>query len=407
MTHVDRRAARLMALLLTMIALALTSYSAIAQQKKPALQKEPEKVVTQEPTAPEQPEKLRRLPEGREGIPDWVPEAGKLREVDCSGTETVQFLPIDVYPILPVKDDTELGGKPRLKIDAEVSHSAGRIFLMGSVTIWEGHQRGLSKSNSDTTFKSSFAFDSIVLKKGCVIDSVSPAAGQIGDSGSDRHDWERVYGAGLIESANCRQDTGGDDEGKVGCKSIELKPIIVTFRKMDESRICDAVQVQPRNGVLYPLYNKRRGSRYEDMDGNRVDVFLDSNVRISDTPDGKGQELLILTNLKMAEIHENPRLAMRVYGEGGQRNVFLTAFDSPGCRIIDVRPVTGALRGKSYPGVHEPREYGKSGANYGVATGLIDYAICRTDTSGDDSGKIGCTEVAYKPLTIILEPYSP
>ena len=406
MTHVDRRAARLMALLLTMIALALTSYSATAKQKKPVLQKEPEKVETQKPASPDQPENVRRTKESLQRAPDLVRRPLHFREVDCSGTETVQFLPIDVYPVLPVKDDTELGGKPRLKIDAEVSHSAGRIFLMGAVTIWEGHQRGMAQINTDTRFKSSFAFDSIVLKKGCVIDSVSPAAGQIGDSGNDSHDWEEVYGAGLIESADCRQDTRGDDEGKVGCKSIKLRPIEVTFRKMDETRICDAVQMRPRNGVIYPLYNNR-GSRYKDMDGNRVDVSLDSNVRISDTPDGKGQELQILTDLRMAEIHENPRLAMRVYGEGGQRNVFLTAFDSPGCRIVDVRPATGTLRGKSFEGDHEPRTYGKSEANYGMATGLIDYAICRTDTSGYDSGKIGCTEVAYKPLTIILEPNSP
>jgi hypothetical protein len=407
MTYVDRRAARLMALLLTMIALALTSYAATAQQKKPALQKEPEKVETQEPTVPDQPEKLRRTAESLEGVPDWVPQAGKLREVDCSGTETVQFLPIDVYPVLPVKDDTELDGKPRLKIDAEVSHSAGRIFLTGSVTIWEGHQQGMLAANTNTTFKSSFAFDSIVLKKGCAIDSVSPAAGQIGDDGNDSHDWEKVYGAGLIESADCRQDTRGDDEGKVGCKSIRLKPIEITFRKVDETRICDAVQMRPRNGFIYPLYTTRGGPHGKDMGGNRVDVFLDSNVRISDTPDGEGQELQIVTDLRMTEIREKQGRAMRVNGEGGQRNVFLTAFDSPGCRIVDVRPATGTLRGKSFEGDHEPRQYGTSEGNLGKAAGLIDYAICRTDTSGDDSGKIGCTEVAYELLTIILEPYSP
>lgn len=404
MTYVDRNAARLMALLLTMIALALTSFPATAQQKRPALQKEPEKVETQEPAAPDQPEKLRRLPQDRAGVPDWVPRADKLREVDCSGTETVRFLPIDVYPLLPVKDDTELDGQPHLRIDAAVSHSAGRIFMVGSVTIWEGHQRGMLAANTDTTFKSSFAFDSIVLRKGCVIDSVSPAAGHIGDSGNDSHDWEEVYGAGLIESADCRQDTRGDDEGKVGCKSIKLKPIEITFRKMDETRICDAVQIRPRNGVIFPLYTNRRGPHGKDMDGNRVDVFLDSNVRISDMPDGKGQELYILTDLRMIEIQENKGRAMRVHGEGGQRNVFLTAFDSPGCRIVDVRPATGTLRGKSIQGDHEPRMYGKSEGSHGKATGLIDYAICRTDTSGDDSGKIGCTEVAYKLLAIILEP---
>lgn len=404
MKHATRGATRLVPLLLATIVLALTSSSVAAQEKKPTLQKEPEKMEQQKYEVPTQPETLHRLPKKGKGIPDWVPEAGKLREVDCSGTETVQFTPIDAYPLLPVKDDTELGGKPVLKIDAKVSHTAGRIFLIGSVEISEGYQRSRLKTDTDTTFRSHFTFDSIVHKQGCVIDSVSPATGHIGDSRNNSHDWEPVYGAGLVRSANCRQDTRGDDEGKIGCRSIVLEPITITYRKMDEARICDAVQLMPRAGVIYPLYNKRGGSSYEDMDGNRVDVFLDSNVRITDTPDGKGQEVYILTDLRMAEIHSNPRLAMRVYGDIGRRNVFLTAFDAPGCRVVDVRPAVGALRGKSSQGDHEPRMYGKSEASFGLATGLIDYAICRTDTAGDDSGKIGCTEVVYNPLTIELEP---
>ena len=401
MTYVNHGATRVMALLLTMIALALTSYSATAQQKKPALQKEPEKVEEQKPAAPDKPAPLRRLPADRAGIPDWTPQAAKLREVDCSGTETVQFLPIDVYPLLPVRGDTEIGGSPDFELSATVKHTAGRILLSGYVTLTEPERGGAFSSHSNTMYKGNFTFDSIVLKPGCEIDNVTPSKGEISDWSNYHHNWEMLYGAKLIESANCRQDTGGDDEGKVGCKSIKLRPIEVSFRKMDKSRICDAVAIKPRFGVIFPLSTNRGGPHGKDMNGNRVDVFLDSHVDISNTPDGMGQELSLSSNLKMSAVQKNKGRAMRVYGEGGQRNIFLTAFDAPGCRIVEVRPSTGTLRAKSSAGEHRSIEYGAG--SRGEASGMIDYAICRTDTSGEDSGKIGCTEVAYKPLTIILE----
>ncbi len=404
MTGLNSRTVRFLTLLLMTGALATTSQSAVAQAKKPERQSEPTKVEEPKPEAPDKPERFRRLPEGRSGIPEWTPQAGRLQQVDCSRTETVKFLPIDVYPLLPIKDDTELGGEPILEIVAKISHTAGRIFLTGHVTISERYRRSRLVWNTETAFSSNFAFDSIVHKEGCVIDKVSPSGGQIGDMFNDSHAWEKVYGAGFIVSANCRQDTSGDDEGKVGCKDIKLKPIEVSYRKADEARLCDAVQIRPRAGVIFPLSDTQSGPAPKDMDGNRVDVFLDSVVEIVDVPDDKGQELGILTNLKMAEIRHDRRMRMRAYGKGGQRNVFLTAFDAPGCRIVSVNPATGTLRGKSFEGDHEPRQYGHSDGNLGMADGLIDYAICRTDTAGEDNGKIGCTEVAYKALTIVMEP---
>lgn len=135
------------------------------------------------------------------------------------------------------------------------------------------------------------------------------------------------------------------------------------------------------------------------MDGHRVDIKLDSRVVIRDIPDGKGQELRIMTVLWM---HDAEKRGMSTKGEAGQRNVFLTAFDAPGCRIVEVSPNTGILRAKSFAGDHDFRKYGEG--RFGQASGMIDYANCRADTSGKDRDKIGCTEIAYKPLTIILEP---
>jgi len=406
MTFVNNSAARFLTLLMATGLLVAMSQSATAQNKKPELQTEAAEIEEPKEAAPDRPDNFRRPREGLPDLGDWTPQAGKVREVDCSMTETVQFLPFDVYPLLPVKDDAELDGKSNLRINASITHTAGRILMTGYVRIWEGGgRRNLLSSNTQTEFKSSFAFDSIVYKKGCVIDKVTPSNGTIGDSANSNHHWGMVYGAGLIASAGCRQDTSGDDEGKVGCQKVTFRPISVSYREEDEERKCDAVEITPRTGFIYPLYNKGGNNPHtKDMDGNRVDVFVDSEINIADIPDGKGQELRISTNLKMAEIHDYAGRSMRVYGEGGQHNVFLTAFDAPGCRITSVTPATGTLRGKSTAGDHEPRTYGLSDANPGQAVGMIDYAICRTDTAGDDSGKIGCTEVVYKPLRIVMEP---
>lgn len=402
MTYMKHGRTRPMALLVATSTLALTSYFAVAQDKKPTLQKEPEKVEEQQPAVPDRLERLRRVPEDIERMRERIPPIDREREVDCSGTETVRFLPFDVYPLLPVKGDTELGGSPNLELSANVSYTAGRIQLKGYLSLTEPDRHGAFAGVGDTVFRGNFAFESIVLKPGCVIEKVTPSAGEIKDWSNYHHDWEIVNGAKLIESANCRQDTSGDDEGKVGCKNIKLRPIEVSFRKMDKARICDAVQIMPRVQSIFPLFTNRGGPHGKDMDGHRVDVFLDSRVEITDMPDDKGQELSIVSNLKLSDAQGLAGRAMRVYGEAGQRNVFLTAFDAPGCRIVDVRPATGTLRGKSSAGYHKSRQYGTGGI--GEASGMIDYANCRTDTKGDDSGKIGCTEVVYKNLTIVLEP---
>ena len=227
---------------------------------------------------------------------------------------------------------------------------------------------------------------------------MTPVSGKIKDWSTYHHDWDTFSGAVLVESANCRLDTRGDDEGKVGCKNLRLRPITVSYRKIDEARICQPVKVEPRIGAIFPT-RTQTGPLRQDMDGHRVNIHIDSRARVRDIPDGKGQELLIETSLSL---NEAERRGMRTKGEAGQRNVFLTAFDAPGCRIVEVNPSTGTLRAKSSAGNHKFNRYG--GGRAGEASGMIDFANCRTDTKGKDYGKIGCTEIAYKPLTITLEP---
>ncbi len=346
--------------------------------------------------------------------PDRVPKAGKVQAPDCSGTETVKFSPLDIYPLLIIDDDTELGGKPDLEISAAVSHTAGRIWLTGFVTISEhpgGKTRLIFSRVSNTKYKRNFAIDSIVHREGCVIHSVTPSSGRIEDHFNDSHDWEKLNGVGLISSANCRQDTRGDDEGKVGCKEIRFQPIEVTYRPIEEDWLasgkprCDDIIVTPRSSAIFPLRTSNKA--HKDMGGHRVDISLDSTVEIAEleglqTP-ARTQELSIRTSLEMVEIQKKKGSAMRVNGETGQRNIFLTAFDSPGCRIVSVRPTTGIIRGKAPADYHTPMKYGRD-SGFGSSSGLLDYAICRTDTSGDDNDRIGCTEIVYRPIKVALEP---
>ena len=65
-----------------------------------------------------------------------------------------------------------------------------------------------------------------------------------------------------------------------------------------------------------------------------------------------------------------------------------------GCQIAEAAQTKGAIK------------VTRSGHNYTKAfgSGLIDYATCRTDTDGDDIGKLRCNHVVLKPVTVQLEP---
>ena len=151
MTYVKHGTIRWMALFVTASAVALTSFSSTAQVKDAAPIKKPEKVEEQE-SAPDRPDEVGRLPKDRTSIPEWTIQTNKPQEVDCSGTETVKFLPLDVYPLAPVRGDTELGGSPYMEISASIKHTAGRILLSGHVFLDEPATSGIAGQAGDTSF---------------------------------------------------------------------------------------------------------------------------------------------------------------------------------------------------------------------------------------------------------------
>jgi len=57
-----------------------------------------------------------------------------------------------------------------------------------------------------------------------------------GNGGSDNHDWtDYPNGVELIQSANCRSDTDGDDWGKVGCRAIAFKPFVAQLTHEEQA----------------------------------------------------------------------------------------------------------------------------------------------------------------------------
>lgn len=74
----------------------------------------------------------------------------------------------------------------------------------------------------------------IISHPGCYLSSASkavPSSGALSArGGNDNHRWTtHTNGTGYIESADCLSDTSGKDRGKLGCRSIKLRPIVATL----------------------------------------------------------------------------------------------------------------------------------------------------------------------------------
>ncbi len=120
------------------------------------------------------------------------------------------------------------GHNPAIAIDAQVQRQQQSAVVSGSVTMTEDRADW-------TTFRGNFSraiFIGNLESPECAIVGVQFARGSVrANGGNDNHRWTRYFGSGIIDSATCLSDTGGDDAGKLGCKiNFGTATVLLTAR---------------------------------------------------------------------------------------------------------------------------------------------------------------------------------
>jgi hypothetical protein len=136
--------------------------------------------------------------------------------------------------------DNEMGGhNPTIKIESSLTLGpmSEELDAFTTVTIREGKSDWTCFKNESKQYLANLA----ITYPGCFLESTlkaSPSTGSLSArGGNDNHDWTFYSGGtGYVESASCLSDTNGSDRGKLGCRSIKLRPIQLAMDH-DENRM--------------------------------------------------------------------------------------------------------------------------------------------------------------------------
>jgi len=348
--------------------------------------------------------------------------SGGVPYADCGVEElTASF---DVFPLtLYINGDTDMKGHgPSVMIKGELHATDTRLTVIGKVNMDEveevldryGQVEDYNLGDG-TEFESSFYKEIFRAAPGCRIKmvesiegrSVSGAKGLIQENLKGSHSWEPVSiaslssGSQLIRRATCLGDTDGSESGKIGCKDITLMPLRV-YTESVTGPVCEKEEIRlPGHSVnyfgymnVYPL-QKVRGDG--EMGGNPVKAQLNVTLK------SEGSRIITDHYVRMEEDGGD-----RSTFEGSWRHLLFNAdTDAPGCYIREIRPdgSAGSLPlegGKSWT-AERNRFAGGLGWDNPGSSGLLKYAECRTDTGGNDTGKLGCRNISYSLDTLHVD----
>jgi hypothetical protein len=151
---------------------------------------------------------------------------------------------------------------------------------------------------------------------------------------------------------------------------------------------CEAQVLQVPSLAVFPLGVRCGGDG--EMDGNHPTTTIQSNLSL-----GMGGALLdVAADVMMKE----GRSDWTCFRGSAKRTVLNLAMTYPGCfvsKIGDITPYSGSL-------THTSGEDDHSWQNMPNGVGLIARATCRSDTNGNDTGRLGCTAVEFNPVTVKL-----
>lgn len=184
-------------------------------------------------------------------LPTGLPEPSDLRGryplrfAGACGRQAIAAsrLPrLEVFPLgRRTRGDDEMDGhNPRISIVLNVVLGDSGRRLTANTTV------RMSEDRADwTTFedsRSSLLMDLRQEYPSCYVleADVNPRSGTItGRGGDDNHNWTAYgNGSGILSSASCLSDTRGRETGRIGCRTIQLRPIELILRH-EEARADD------------------------------------------------------------------------------------------------------------------------------------------------------------------------
>jgi len=312
-----------------------------------------------------------------------APKQIKGLAVDCSAKTTVALPPISFGTLVPTRGDTEFAGRAELQLLASLDHSPRGLRLSGSVRI--GEQGGTTRMVRSVRRRID-----VTVPTGCQIASVSRAGDNIKYESGGEHGARRIYGSDLVAEATCIADTDGDDFGRVGCRDVKFRPVVVEFEPAAPADCTDVDMWLP----LVELAPFHRSHGDGEMGGNRAYVEVTSKVEA--LPDGRVRA----------------RASAKIEEDGGDRSTYKAAEslivfdvdrDRPGCRVTGLEDAEGFLGDRTpHKNEHRVQDVGDRGPGGGT-NGHIGGASCRTDTNGEDDGRLSCL-VSRRPVLIKLAP---
>ncbi len=304
-------------------------------------------------------------------------------------THTVVLPDITLPPMLVHEGDTEVAGWARLNVNTALRTRGTALELTGKVQV-----QAVTPGDS-TKFVRHFSKTIPVLPahSRCVVTKViDGGAARAAEILDDEHRFIDFHGSKYLEKAECRVDTNGDDDGKVQCRRLHFRSVRVQTAPRPLT-MCDPVRLNvPALTLTAPTH--QRGDT--EMGGNRVSLRVDAKVR-----QRRDQVLVDTTAIFEESVPDHT-----TFRGTDSRVVFDAAIDAPGCRVVSVgyaddphKSTDSRVRALAWTNQHQPRRFGGQSKE-----GLLEHAVCRTDTKGNDRGKLGCSEIEFRrPLTVHLE----
>lgn len=150
--------------------------------------------------------------------------------------------------------------------------------------------------------------------------------------------------------------------------------------------VCDRVLFDPPNIAVYPLEHTGGDA---DIDGHNPKIEVEVGVSVDDN----GYTINATTDVNIRETGGDQT---EYHGKNKTQLINLMV-DHPNCFVeaTGVNPSAGALTAWGGPNNHGEDDY--SGG-----TGLLAEAQCRSDTNGEDTGKLGCRYISLRPMTLLL-----
>jgi hypothetical protein len=197
---------------------------------------------------------------------------------------------------------------------------------------------------------------------------------------------------GIVSSVECKTDYGEDDTGKVGCRNAVLREIQILRKPRREA--CGSVTVQPPRAFAFPFYH-RSGDKEMDNGKHTIHVFGKAGDPLS---------AIFPRVIKDVGIWLDPKVELVQYsgdrttfGHGAQGDVLLREDIPPHCDFG-----SATLQGYKAVWLSRPKEEDHDWTYMSAPADTPIVGVeCRTDSKGEDDGKLGCW-VFFRPVTVNL-----